>query len=145
MQMDLLELAIPDLRGLEIVPINTAWGPTETAFCYASGVLLGSLSSNQLGRGDRFALHLNDFRIIQLVPMLRPPAGVSAAPLPQFLDAVRVLACSVPRWVVWCEPDLDQAALPELSLEPEALLSRLEIALQPGPLDRRTFIATHGL
>jgi hypothetical protein len=145
MQMDLLELAIPDLRGVEVVPISTAWGPTETAFCYASGVLLGSLSSNRLGRGDRFSPQLNDFRIIQLVPMVRLPSGASAAPLPQFLDAIRLLACSVTRWVVWCEPDLDQAALPEVSLEPEALLSRLEIALQPGPLDQRTFIATHGL
>lgn len=143
--MDLLELAIPDLRGVEVVPINTAWGPTETAFCYASGVLLGSLSSNRVGHGDRFSPQLNDFRTIQLAPMLRLPAGVSAAPLPQFLDAVRLLTCSVTRWVVWCEPDLDQAALHEIPLGPEALLIRLEIALQPGPLIRRTFIATHGL
>lgn len=145
MQMDLLELAIPDLRGIEVVPINTAWGPTETALCYTSGILLGSLSSKRLGRGDRFSPQLNDFRTIQLTPMLRLPTAASAAPLPQFLDAVRLLACSFTRWVVWCEPDLDQAALSEIALEPEALLSRLEIALQPGPLDRRTFIATHGL
>jgi len=145
MQMDLLELAIPDLRGVEVVPINTAWGPTETAFCYASGVLLGSLSSNRLGWGDRFSPQLDHFRTIQLAPMLRLPTDPSAAPLAQFLGAVRVLACSATSWVVWCEPDLDQAAVPELVLEPEALLTRLEIALQPGPLDRRTFIATHGL
>jgi hypothetical protein len=145
MQLDLLELAIPDLRGVEVVPINTAWGPTDTAFCYASGVLLGSLSSNRLGRGDRFSPQLNDLLTIQLTPMLHLPTGASAAPLPLFLGAVRLLACSVTRWVVWCEPDLDQAALPEIALEPQELVNRLVIALQPGPLDRRTFIATHGL
>lgn len=77
--------------------------------------------------------------------MLRLPTAVSAAPLPQFLDAIRLLTCSTARWVVWCEPDLDQAALPEVSIEPEALVSRLEVAIHPGPLEQRTFIATHGL
>ena len=78
--------------------------------------------------------------------MLRHVPSAFAAPTAHdLLEAVGLVLSSCSSWALWCEPDLDQADLKELSLDARELLIRLEHALRPGPKEERTFLATHGL
>jgi hypothetical protein len=145
MAIDLLELALPTLSDLETVTITTAWGPTETTLCSFAGTLIGQLSSGPFGLPHSIRSSLSGFHVIHLTPMLRPSSLWAPPPLPAFLDALgRVLSASS-TWAVWCEPDVDQAPVREAVFTPEQLLQRLEVALQPGPLEGRSFLASHGL
>jgi hypothetical protein len=51
--LDVLELALPESYPLELVPVVTAWGPSETTLCLDGGSVLGQLSSAPFGGPHR--------------------------------------------------------------------------------------------
>ena len=61
MHLELLELAIPKSRPLELETISTTWGPSDTTMCLVSGTVLGQISVHPFGRKHRIQNKVANF------------------------------------------------------------------------------------
>jgi hypothetical protein len=147
--VDLLELALPTLDGIQLSPVEPTWRRADTALCLVGDVALGLLSTDCFGRGGRVAEAVRGFHVVQLAPMLVLPRMWREPDPAELVHAVGRLLERARVWALWCEPDCDQAPVLELALDPQQLAQRLVDVLSPigegRSLEDRTFVAYRGI